>query len=236
MTGLAIREIHRAAPAIIDGLRDAGVATVHEAQGRTGALGPDMRAIVPGAQIAGSAVTALCAPGDNWMLHVAIELMQPGDVLVVTTTSPSTDGFFGDILAEYVRRRGGAGVILDTGVRDVAVLREQRFPTWARAISAQGTVKETMGSVNVPVICSGQRIVPGDVVVGDDDGVAVVPRARAADVLDAAHARVAKEEAMRAELADGAKTLDLLNLREKLSARGLRYIDRALEWDGDVPQ
>jgi 4-hydroxy-4-methyl-2-oxoglutarate aldolase len=231
MMGVAVRAIDRATPEVISGLQEAGVATVHEAQGRTGALAPAMRAIVPGAQIAGSAVTALCAPGDNWMLHVAIELMQPGDVLVVATTSDSPDGFFGDILAEYVTRMGGAGVILDTGVRDVAVLRAQGFPVWARAISAQGTVKETVGAVNVPVICAGQRIVPGDVVLGDDDGVVVVPRRKAGDVLDAARARIEKEDAMRAALAEGGRTLDLLNLRQKLADKGLRYVDGPVDWD-----
>ncbi|ETX28982.1 4-carboxy-4-hydroxy-2-oxoadipate aldolase/oxaloacetate decarboxylase [Roseivivax isoporae] len=236
MMGVAVREIRRASAEVIDGLRDAGTATVHEAQGRTGALGPRMRAVVPGAQVAGSAVTALCAPGDNWMLHVAIELMQPGDMLVVATTSESHDGFFGDILAEYVRRRGGAGVILDCGVRDVSVLRQQGFPTWAREVSAQGTVKETVGAVNVPVVCCGQRIVPGDVVVGDDDGVVVVPRSRAADTLAASRARVEKEDAMRAELARGGRTLDFLNLRDKLAAKGLRYVDGPVDWDGEAPE
>jgi 4-hydroxy-4-methyl-2-oxoglutarate aldolase len=236
MMGMAVREIHRAKKGVIDGLQEAGVATVHEAQGRTGALGPEMRAIVPGSRMAGSAVTALCAPGDNWMLHVAIELMQPGDVLVVATTSESHDGFFGDILAEFVRRIGGVGVILDTGVRDVPVLRAQAFPVWARAISAQGTVKETVGAVNVPVICSGQRIVPGDVVVGDDDGVVVVPREKAPDVLAAAGARIEKEDSMRAELTKGARTLDLLNLRKKLTEKGLRYVDGPVDWDAQVPR
>jgi 4-hydroxy-4-methyl-2-oxoglutarate aldolase len=228
-----VREIRRADADVIDGLHQAGTATVHEAQGRTGSLGPKMRAIVPGAHVAGSAVTALCAPGDNWMLHVAIELMQPGDILVVATTSECRDGFFGDILAEYVRRMGGAGVVLDTGVRDVSVLRHEGFPVWAREISAQGTVKETVGAVNIPVMCCGQRIVPGDVVVGDDDGVVVVPRVKAPDVLAAARARIEKEDAMRAQLAKGGRTLDLLNLRDKLDAKGLRYVDGPVEWDGE---
>lgn len=231
MIGTAVRQIERADAKTIKGLAEAGVATVHEAQGRTGAMIPDMRCIVEGSAIAGSAVTALCAPGDNWMLHVAIELMQPGDVLVVATTSESRDGYFGDILAEYVRKQGGAGVILDTGVRDVRVLRDQGFPVWARAISSQGTVKETIGAVNVPVICGGQRIVPGDVVCGDDDGVVVVPRVEAAAVLAASRARIEKEDRMRAEILKGAKTLDLLGLRDKAESKGLTYLEGPITWD-----
>ncbi|MCD1627269.1 MAG: 4-carboxy-4-hydroxy-2-oxoadipate aldolase/oxaloacetate decarboxylase [Paracoccaceae bacterium] len=236
MIGTAVKRIERADADTIAGLAKAGVATVHEAQGRTGAMVPDMRAIVEGAAIGGSAITALCAPGDNWMLHVAIELMQPGDVLVVATTSESRDGFFGDILAEYVRQRGGAGVILDTGIRDVRVLRDEGFPVWARAISAQGTVKETIGAVNVPVICGGQRIVPGDVVCGDDDGVVVVPRASAVQVLAAAQARVEKEDKMRADLLNGGKTLDLLGLREKAAAKGLKYVEGPVNWSAGLDQ
>jgi 4-hydroxy-4-methyl-2-oxoglutarate aldolase len=234
MIGTAVKQIERADAETIKGLAQAGVATVHEAQGRTGAMVPEIRAIVEGAAMGGSAITALCAPGDNWMLHVAIELMQPGDVLIVATTSESRDGFFGDILAEYVRQRGGAGVILDTGVRDVRVLRDEGFPVWARAISAQGTVKETIGAVNVPIICGGQRIVPGDVVCGDDDGVVVVPRTSAVKVLASAQARVEKEDRMRAELAKGGKTLDLLGLREKAAEKGLRYVDGPVDWTGGL--
>lgn len=235
MMGIAVRQIARAAPNVIQGLARAGAATVHEAQGRTGSMGPRLQAITPGAQVAGSAVTALCAPGDNWMLHLAIERMEAGDILVVATTSPSDDGFFGDVLAEFVARRGGAGVVLDTGVRDVAILRERNFPVWSRAISAQGTVKETLGSVNVPVICAGQRVVPGDVVVGDDDGVVVVPRTRAAQVLAAAEARVTKEDAMRARLAAGEGTLDILKLRDRLAERGLRDLEGPVDWDAPNP-
>ena len=231
--GVAVRKIERAEPGIIAALRDAGVASVHEAQGRTGSMGAELGAIVPGVIMGGSAVTALCAPGDNWMLHVAIELMQPGDVLVVATTSPSDDGYFGDVLAEYVRCRGGAGVVLDTGVRDVAVLRAERFPVWSRRVSAQGTIKQTLGAVNVPVICGGQRVVPGDVVLGDDDGVVVVARRRAAAVLADVQARIAKEEAMRAELREGGHTLDLLGLREGLLQKGLRYVDGPVSWDAE---
>ena len=231
MMGIAVKTIARAAPEVIEGLATAGAATVHEAQGRSGSMGPRLTAITPGAAIAGSAVTALCAPGDNWMLHLAIERMERGDVLVVATTSPSDDGFFGDVLAEFVARRGGAGVVLDTGVRDIAVLRGRGFPTWARAVSAQGTVKETLGSVNVPVICGGVRVVPGDVIVADDDGVVSVPRATAADVLAAARAREAKEEAMRARLAAGEGTLDILGLRARMAERGLREIEGPVDWD-----
>lgn len=232
MQGIAVRQIARAEAGVIADLAQAGVATVHEAQGRSGSMGAALGAIVPGAVMGGSAVTALCAPGDNGMLHVAIELMQPGDVLLVATTSPCDDGYFGDVLAEYVRHRGGAGVVLDTGVRDVAVLRAQGFPVWARRISAQGTVKETLGAVNVPVICGGQRVVPGDVVLGDDDGVVVVPRICAAQVLAEAQARIAKEEALRARLRAGDHTLDLLDLRGRLAEKGLRYVDGPMDWDG----
>ena len=235
MMGIAVRQIARAAPNVIQGLARAGAATVHEAQGRTSSMGSRLQAITPGAQVAGSAVTALCAPGDNWMLHLAIERMEAGDILVVATTSPSDDGFFGDVLAEFVARRGGAGVVLDTGVRDVAILRERNFPVWSRAISAQGTVKETLGSVNVPVICAGQRVVPGDVVVGDDDGVVVVPRTRAAQVLAAAEARVTKEDAMRARLAAGEGTLDILKLRDRLAERGLRDLEGPVDRDAPNP-
>lgn len=236
MLGVAVRQIERAEPAVIAALARAGVATVHEAQGRTGSMGAGLGAIVPGAIMGGSAVTALCAPGDNWMLHVAIELMQPGDVLVVATTSPSDDGFFGDVLAEYVKQRDGAGVVLDTGVRDVAVLRRQGFPVWSRRVSARGTVKETLGAVNVPVVCGGQRVMPGDVVLGDDDGVVVVARRTAAAVLAEAQARIAKEEAMRARLREGAHTLDLLGLREALLQKGFRYVDGPIgqETAGDI--
>jgi 4-hydroxy-4-methyl-2-oxoglutarate aldolase len=234
MIGTAVRRIERADAQTIAGLAKAGVATVHEAQGRSGAMVPQMRAIVEGAAIGGSAITALCAPGDNFMLHVAIELMEPGDVLVVATTSDSRDGFFGDILADYVRQRGGAGVVLDTGVRDVRILRDQGFPVWAREISAQGTVKETVGAVNVPIICGGQRIVPGDVICGDDDGVVVVARAAAGTVLEAARARILKEDRMRDELAKGIKTLDLLGLREKAAEKGLRYVEGPVNWAGEL--
>ncbi|WP_099865668.1 4-carboxy-4-hydroxy-2-oxoadipate aldolase/oxaloacetate decarboxylase [Pararhizobium haloflavum] len=233
--GKAVRTIERASAETVRALGEQGTATVHEAQGRTGLMKPRIGAIVPGAAMGGSAVTALCAPGDNWMLHVAIELMQPGDVLVVAPTSECHDGYFGDILAEFVSLRGGVGVVLDTGVRDVAVLRKQGLPVFARAVSAQGTVKETVGSVNVPIVCGGVLVTPGDVVVGDDDGVVIVPRQSADDVLAAARARVEKEDAMRERLRAGDVTLDIINLREKLEARGLRYFDGPLDWSSSDP-
>ncbi|APX91652.1 4-carboxy-4-hydroxy-2-oxoadipate aldolase/oxaloacetate decarboxylase [Halomonas sp. 1513] len=230
MNKVAIKTIERAEKGVIEALGKCGVATVHEAQGRSGAMEPEIRAGVPGAAMAGSAVTVLCAPGDNWMLHVAIELMEPGDVLVVGTTSRSLDGFFGDILAEFVTQRGGVGAVLDTGARDIKDLREQGFPVWSRAISPQGTVKETVGAVNVPIMCGGRLVIPGDVVVADDDGVVLVPRQRAASVLDASHQRIEKEEAMRTAIKQGGKTLDLLGLREKVIEKGLRYDDGPLDW------
>ncbi|GGK20466.1 4-carboxy-4-hydroxy-2-oxoadipate aldolase/oxaloacetate decarboxylase [Salinarimonas ramus] len=233
MSGVAVRTIERASPAIIESLGAAGVATVHEAQARTGMLAHAIRPVVPGARVAGSAVTVLVAPGDNWMLHVAIELVQPGDVLVVAPTSPCEDGYFGDILAEFMRLRGGVGAVFDTGVRDATTLRETGFPVWARAISAQGTVKETVGSVNVPVVCAGARVNPGDVVVADDDGVVIVPRQRAEAVAASAQARIEKEDAMRARLRAGETTLDILGLREALAAKGLRYVDGPLPWPDD---
>ena len=237
MMGVAVRTIDRVDPDIVRALAAQGTATVHEAQGRSGLMKPWMRAIVPGASVGGTAVTALCAPGDNWMLHVAIELMRPGDVLVVAATSDCTDGYFGDVLAEFVKSRGGVGAVLDTGVRDVAVLRAEGFPVWARAVSAQGTVKESVGSANVPILCGGVRVVPGDAVVGDDDGVVVVPRRDAASVLDAAEARAHKEELMREKLRAGGNTLDLLGLRDKLVDRGLRYVDGPVDGrTGDLAQ
>ncbi len=230
MIGMAIRRIERAAPETIAGLAAAGVATVHEAQGRTGAMTPEIRPVVLGEPVAGSAVTALCTPGDNWMIHVAIELMEPGDILVVATTSECHDGYFGDILAEFVRERGGVGVVLDTGVRDVADLRRQGLPIWARAVSPEGTVKETLGAVNVPVICGGRRIVPGDVICGDEDGVVVVGRAGADDVLAASRARIEAENGIRGALRGKSATLDILDLRGKLAAKGFRYVEGPVDW------
>jgi 4-hydroxy-4-methyl-2-oxoglutarate aldolase len=229
MKTVVVRHIKRTEPDIVKRLGALGVATAHEAYGRFGLMKPYLRPVWSGAEAAGTAVTVLAQPGDNWMIHVAVEQCQPGDILVVGCTTDNTDGMFGDLLATSLMARGVKGLVIDAGVRDAKSLREMGFPVWSKAISAKGTVKATLGAVNVPVVCAGINVVPGDAVVADDDGVVVIGRKDVADVVTKGEKRVADEEGKRRQLAAGVLGLDMYNMREPLAKAGLVYVDQLEE-------